>query len=228
MQIELTINGERRWLATYPDEKLLDLLRRYGYMGVKKGCGEGTCGSCVILLDGKLVNSCILFAPMAAGRSVTTIEGLGTIEQPHFIQKEFVGAGAVQCGFCTPGMVLATKALLDDNPDPSEQDIKLALDGNLCRCTGYKKIIDGVERSARVHREILALTPPEPEPEPEDDFEPEPLQTMNQSVSEPGGEAVSQEEEPAPQDLEPEVPETEDRPELDHSQIDQGEAEGER
>ena len=149
MQIEITLNGEKRWFTTDPAESLLDLLRRYGLTGTKKGCGEGTCGSCLVLLDGEPVNGCLLFAPQAAGRDVTTIEGVGSVRAPHPIQEELVRAGAVQCGFCTPGMVLSIKALLDRDPDPDDEAIRLALDGNLCRCTGYVKIIEAVGTAAR-------------------------------------------------------------------------------
>jgi carbon-monoxide dehydrogenase small subunit len=154
MRIELTVNSETKYFRTSPDEKLLELLRRYGYMSVKKGCGEGTCGACTVIMDGSLVNSCLVFAPMAAGRSIVTVEGLGTVNDPHPYQEEFVKAGAVQCGFCTPGMILAVKSLLDQNPDPTDLDIRQALDGNLCRCTGYVKILDAVKNIiAREHEE---------------------------------------------------------------------------
>ena len=126
------------------------ILRYLGFTGVKKGCGEGTCGSCVVLLDGQPVNSCVIFTAATVGRELTTIEGLGDVDDPHVLQQEFVNAGAVQCGFCTPGMVLAAKALLDKDPSPSDKAIKTALDGNLCRCTGYVKIIDAVKNAAAV------------------------------------------------------------------------------
>ena len=148
MKITLTING-REHLSDVPEEEhLLDTLRNLGYTGVKRGCDEGTCGTCVILLDGKPANSCMLFSHGSQGAEITTIEGLGTPQNPHLIQRAFVDAGAVQCGFCTPGMVLCTKALLDTNPNPTEDEIKFALDGQLCRCTGYVKIIDAVKRAA--------------------------------------------------------------------------------
>jgi aerobic-type carbon monoxide dehydrogenase small subunit (CoxS/CutS family) len=153
MRIEVTLNGENRCFVTDPDESLLDLLRRYGLTGTKKGCGEGTCGSCLVLLDGQPVNGCLLFAPQVAGRAVTTIEGVGSVRAPHPIQEELVRAGAVQCGFCTPGMVLSIKALLDRDPDPDDEAIRLALDGNLCRCTGYVKILEAVGTAARRLRE---------------------------------------------------------------------------
>jgi carbon-monoxide dehydrogenase small subunit len=148
MEITLTINGEKMTCPIEPGERLLDTLRARGYLGVKKGCGEGTCGTCSVILDGRLVTSCLVFSAAAEGARVTTIEGLGDPNHPHVIQQEFVKAGAVQCGFCTPGMVLATKALLDARPDPTEDDIRVALDGNLCRCTGYVKIIEAVKSSA--------------------------------------------------------------------------------
>ncbi len=149
MRIRITINGESRYFITDAEESLADMLRRYGYVGVKIGCSEGTCGTCSILMDGKHVLSCVILAVQASGREVVTIEGLGTVAEPHPIQVEFVKAGAVQCGFCTPGMVLATKALLDANPDPDIEEIGNALDGTLCRCTGNTKIVDAVVCSGR-------------------------------------------------------------------------------
>jgi carbon-monoxide dehydrogenase small subunit len=148
MKVTLTINGEKIACEAPADEKLLDTLRRLGFTGAKKGCGEGTCGSCVVLIDGRPANSCLVFTASVEGRTVTTIEGLGDPAHPHPIEEEFVKAGAVQCGFCTPGMVLSAKALLDVNPSPTEEQIKAALDGNLCRCTGYVKIIEAVRNAA--------------------------------------------------------------------------------
>lgn len=149
MKVTFTLNGEQRTYHADPDEKLLDSLRILGLTGVKRGCSEGTCGSCSVIIDGKLVTSCLVYTVSVAGADITTIEGLGTTNTPHPIQKAFVDSGAVQCGYCTPGMVLATKVLLDANPTPGEEDIRKALDGNLCRCTGYVKIIEGVEAAAR-------------------------------------------------------------------------------
>lgn len=149
MQVTATINGEKRSFQAEPDEKLADALRRLGLTGVKKGCGEGTCGSCVVLLDGRAVNACLVFVPAIEGRQVVTIEGVGTTDAPHPLQTAFVDAGAVQCGFCTPGMVLSAYSLLRDNPHPSREDIVDAIAGNLCRCTGYAKIIEAVERASR-------------------------------------------------------------------------------
>jgi aerobic-type carbon monoxide dehydrogenase small subunit (CoxS/CutS family) len=144
----LSINGTEMRISLRGDEVLLDLLRGLGYTEVKEGCREGACGSCLVLLDGVLVNSCQILAASALGREITTVKGLGTFHQPHPIQEAFVEAGAVQCGFCTPGMVLATFALLKKNPSPSEEQIGHALDGNLCRCTGYVKIIEAVKLAA--------------------------------------------------------------------------------
>jgi aerobic-type carbon monoxide dehydrogenase small subunit (CoxS/CutS family) len=144
----LSINGTEMRISLRGDEVLLDLLRGLGYTEVKEGCREGACGSCLVLLDGVLVNSCQILAASALGREITTVKGLGTFHQPHPIQEAFVETGAVQCGFCTPGMVLATFALLKKNPSPSEEQIGHALDGNLCRCTGYVKIIEAVKLAA--------------------------------------------------------------------------------
>jgi len=149
MKVTFTLNGERVTYNAAPDEKLLDSLRLMGRTGVKRGCSEGTCGSCSVILDGKLVTACLIYTVSAGGAEITTIEGLGTSSDPHPIQKAFVESGSVQCGFCTPGMVLATKVLLDANPNPGEGEIRKALDGNLCRCTGYAKIFDGVKAAAK-------------------------------------------------------------------------------
>lgn len=150
MEIKLTVNGILRTLEVEPEERLLDVLRnRLHLMGTKEGCGEGECGACTVILDGQTVNSCLVLAVQAAERKVTTIEGLGDRHTPHPIQRAFVEEGAVQCGFCTPGMVLSAKALLDRNPRPGREEIARALSGNLCRCTGYDKIIRAVERAAK-------------------------------------------------------------------------------
>jgi carbon-monoxide dehydrogenase small subunit len=144
----VSINGTELQIALRGDEVLLDILRNLGYTEVKEGCREGACGSCLVLLEGVLVNSCQVLAASAFGKEITTVKGLGTFHQPHSIQEAFVEAGAVQCGFCTPGMVLATFALLKKNPRPTEEQIRHALDGNLCRCTGYVKIIEAVKLAA--------------------------------------------------------------------------------
>ena len=149
MRFSTRINGMAREIECEPGETLFEVLRRIGLKGVKQGCDrEGTCGACTVLLDGKPVLSCITPAPKVAGREVVTVEGLGDITRPHPIQQAYADAGAVQCGYCTPGMVLATKALLDTTPDPTNEQIAQALSGNLCRCTGYVKIFDAVHDAA--------------------------------------------------------------------------------
>jgi len=148
IEITLTINGRRKILQAEPGESLLKLLRKAGYVEVKTGCEAGDCGSCLVLLDGRPVNSCMVLAPSVDGAEVTTVRGVGTQRAPHPIQIALVEAGGVQCGYCTPGIVIAAYALLRSNPTPSEREIREALDGNLCRCTGYEKIIAGVRLAA--------------------------------------------------------------------------------
>ena len=151
MRFTTRINREKRTINCEAGDTLFDVLRGLGLKGVKQGCDrEGTCGACAVLLDGVPVLSCITPAPKAAGREVTTIEGLGNPTHPHPIQAAFVKAGAVQCGYCTPGMVLATSALLNRAARPTDEQIAEALSGNLCRCTGYVKIFDAVRDAALV------------------------------------------------------------------------------
>jgi carbon-monoxide dehydrogenase small subunit len=150
MKLELTINDQERELEVKPGELLLDVLRAAGYLGVKRGCEAGTCGSCVVLVDGVPQFSCLLLAAAQHGRQVTTIEALGSPEHPHPIMQAFAEEAGVQCGYCVPGMVLSSKALLDADPDPDEAAIKTALDGHLCRCTGYVKQIAAVRRAAEL------------------------------------------------------------------------------
>ncbi len=152
MKITLTINRREGEYEIQGNETLLDLLRREGYRGAKKGCGEGHCGSCTVIMDGRAVKSCVVLAGQAHQKEIITIEGLGTADNPHPLQKHFVEAGAVQCGFCIPGMILAAKTLLDENPRPREEDVREALDGNLCRCTGYVKQLEAVTSAAREMR----------------------------------------------------------------------------
>ncbi|RLE35091.1 (2Fe-2S)-binding protein [Candidatus Acetothermia bacterium] len=147
--IRLKINGREREVSLPPNVTLLRVLRDLGYVDVKNGCEKGDCGACAVLLDGKLVNSCLVLAWQADGREILTASGLGSIEHPHPIQEAFADTGAVQCGYCTPGMIMATKALLDVNPDPSEEEIREAISGNLCRCTGYAQIVEAVAEAAR-------------------------------------------------------------------------------
>lgn len=145
MNLNVTINGKKKNIAIEPGDILLDVLRKAGYNGVKSGCRTGDCGACVVLINGLPANSCLILAANVDGEEITTIEGIGTLDNPHPIQKSFVEKGAVQCGYCTPGMILSTKALLDKNKKPTDNEIKKALDGNLCRCTGYVKIIEAVK-----------------------------------------------------------------------------------
>jgi len=143
--LRFTVNEEPREIAVEPWWTLLDVLRdQLELTGAKKGCDRGDCGACTVLLDGKPIVSCTTLAVQADGRRVTTIEGLMLEGSPHPLQQAFVDVGAVQCGFCTPGMVLAAKALLDENPSPTEDDVREAIAGNLCRCTGYAKIVEAV------------------------------------------------------------------------------------
>jgi carbon-monoxide dehydrogenase small subunit len=147
--ITLTINGRRHQPNVEPNTTLLQVLRKLGYTDVKSGCEKGDCGACAVLLNGDAVNSCLVLALQADGAEVMTNVGLGTLDDPHPIQEAFADAGAVQCGFCTPGMVVSAKALLDRNPNPTEGEIREAIAGNLCRCTGYAQIVDAVQLAAQ-------------------------------------------------------------------------------
>ena len=149
MRLRCTVNGRRMERDIEPDLRLLDFLREALHLtGTKEGCGEGECGACTVLLDGQAVNSCLVFAMQADGVEILTIEGLSDGHALHPIQQAYVETGAVQCGFCTPGFIMATYALLQGNPDPSEEEIMSGLEGNLCRCTGYGKILDAVKLAA--------------------------------------------------------------------------------
>lgn len=149
MLINLKVNGEARQMTIQPGETLLEVLRRSGYLGVKHGCEDGSCGVCTVLLDGKAVHSCVMLAAQAEGHSITTIEGIGSREHLHPLQAAFVENGAVQCGYCTPAMILSAKALLDENPHPTETEVREALGSVLCRCTGYVKPVEAVLRVAQ-------------------------------------------------------------------------------
>ncbi len=145
LMIELTINGKKRKVETTISTRLLDLLRDDLHLtGTKEGCGKGECGACTVIMNGELVASCLILAPQADGAVITTIEGVGDDKYLDPIQEAFVETGAVQCGFCTPGMILAAKKLLEENPHPTEEEIKRGISGNLCRCTGYQKIFDAI------------------------------------------------------------------------------------
>lgn len=153
IEVIFTLNGKETRVSSDPNRTLLEVLRNdLGLTGTKDACGgEGECGACTVILNGKPVNSCLLFIGQVMGQNITTIEGLSEKGDYHPIQKAFVKAGAVQCGYCTPGAVLASKALLDNNPHPSDQEISDGLSGNLCRCTGYKKMVDAIHLAAERH-----------------------------------------------------------------------------
>ena len=149
VEISLTLNGRQETATVEATELLVDMLRgRFGLTGTKKACGTGDCGSCTVILDGEAVRSCILLAAGVDGKTLLTIEGIGNAWSIHPIQQAFVDAGAVQCGYCTPGMIMTAKALLDKNQNPTVEEIKEALSGNLCRCTGYTKIVEAVQMAA--------------------------------------------------------------------------------
>lgn len=148
-EISIVLNGQKKVFKVQSDEILLDVLRRFGYKGTKKGCDTGDCGACAVLMDNVPVLSCLIPAVRAHGCQIITIEGIGTVGKPHPIQEAFVETGAVQCGFCIPGMIITAKGLLDRNPKPDEEQIKKYLDGNLCRCTGYIKQIEAVKLAVK-------------------------------------------------------------------------------
>jgi carbon-monoxide dehydrogenase small subunit len=148
--INLRLNGQPQELAVEPHWTLLETVREaLGYTGAKEGCGTGDCGACSMIVDGRLITSCLMLAPQAEGRSITTIEGLSHNGTLHPVQQAFVDTGGVQCGFCTPGMVMAAAALLEKNNKPTLEEIREGLAGNLCRCTGYTKIFEAVELAAQ-------------------------------------------------------------------------------
>lgn len=148
--IHLKVNGEDYDLTIRPWATLLEVIREdLGLTGAKEGCGEGECGACTVIMDGKAVNACIMLAAEADGKEIITIEGLADGERMHPIQEAFVEIGGLQCGFCTPGMILSTKVLLDANPSPTDAEIRKGLEGNFCRCTGYTKIIESVKVAAQ-------------------------------------------------------------------------------
>lgn len=154
-QIKVTVNGILYELSVQPWETLLDVIREHlGLTGTKEGCGLGECGACTIIMDGKTVNSCLVLAVEADNRVITTIEGLANGDELHPIQEAFVKCGGLQCGFCTPGMIMSTKALLENNPSPDEEEIRKGIAGNFCRCTGYTKIIESVKVAAKNMRRV--------------------------------------------------------------------------
>lgn len=151
--IRITVNDARLEALADPHQTLLEVLRNSGHVEVKCGCEKGDCGACAVLLDGEAVDACLTLAWIADGREVKTVKGIGTAANPHPLQTAFIGEGSVQCGYCIPGMIVAAKALLDTNPDPTDADIRVALSGNLCRCTGYTKIFSAIHTAARLLRE---------------------------------------------------------------------------
>jgi carbon-monoxide dehydrogenase small subunit len=154
MTINFLLNGKKTTIDTEPNRRAVDVLREdLGLTGTKEGCGAGECGACTILVDGESRLSCLMLAAQLAGRKITTIEGISSDERLHPLQEAFIQHGAVQCGFCTPGMILSADALLKHNPHPNRADIRTGLSGNLCRCTGYQKIVDAVEATARREEE---------------------------------------------------------------------------
>jgi carbon-monoxide dehydrogenase small subunit len=149
-KIKIKVNGNEYELMIEPSETLIDVLRnRLGFTGTKEGCGVGDCGACTVLVDGKAVNSCLMLCIAAEGRDILTIEGVASNGELHPIQKAFVDEGAIQCGYCTPGMVLSSMALLEEIQLPTKEEIKFRIAGNLCRCTGYTKIIKAIEAAAK-------------------------------------------------------------------------------
>ena len=153
--VRLEVNGIVHTVDAWPMQRLLDVLREdLKLTGVKEGCGEGECGACSVLLDGVLVNSCLVPISQAEGASITTIEGLATNGRPHPIQQAFIKHGGTQCGFCTPGMIMAVVSLLRDNPNPSEAEIRNGIAGNLCRCTGYVRILESVVQAAKSMQQV--------------------------------------------------------------------------
>ena len=144
--VQFTINGESKTFITEPDEKLLDLLRREGYKGAKFGCGQGTCGSCTVLMDGRAVYSCLLYAMQVEGHEIRTIESIGTHDNPSEFQQELIDGGAVQCGYCIPGMIMSATALMENETHFDDETVREYMDGNLCRCTGYEKIWSALRR----------------------------------------------------------------------------------
>ena len=149
--VKINVNGREYEISTEARRTLLDVLRYdLRLTGTKEGCGVGSCGSCTVLMDGNAVNSCLVFIGEVEGKDITTIEGLSKDGKLHPIQQAFIDEGAVQCGFCTPGMILAAKALLDSNPQPDEAEIRKGISGNLCRCTGYDKIVRAIMRVVKL------------------------------------------------------------------------------
>jgi len=154
--VRLQVNGEKREVDASPTKSLLDVLREDLFLtGTKRGCDSGECGACTVIMNGKAVNSCLVLATELDGSEITTIEGLGrSAEELHPLQKSFIEKGAVQCGFCTPGIIMTAKAFIDMNPEPTEEEVRDAISGNLCRCTGYTKIVNAILAGAEEVRRL--------------------------------------------------------------------------
>ncbi len=150
--ITLRVNGRTEQASVPPHRTLLETLRMMGHVDVKCGCEKGDCGACAVLVEGSAIDSCLTLAWVCEGKEITTVAGLGSNAAPHPLQEALMNGGGIQCGYCTPGMIIAAKSLLDRNPDPTEDDIRVALSGNLCRCTGYTKIFEAVSSAAAVLR----------------------------------------------------------------------------
>jgi aerobic carbon-monoxide dehydrogenase small subunit len=152
-EIRITVNGKLYELSVRPHATLLEVIREdLGFTGTKEGCGVGECGACTVIMNGKSVNACLVLAPEADGKEITTVEGLAQGEKLDPIQQAFYEIGGLQCGFCTPGMIMSTKALLAETPEPTDQEIRKGLEGNFCRCTGYTKIFESVREASRKSR----------------------------------------------------------------------------
>lgn len=157
--IRLNVNGEEHEVIAAPRESLLDVLRNRLFLtGTKEGCNEGDCGACTVMMDGRPVNACLVLAVEAEGQKILTVEGLARGPQLHPLQESFLKHGGFQCGFCTPGMLMSAKALLDENPDPTDEEIRNGISGNLCRCTGYTKIVESIREAARSMQEPGVLS----------------------------------------------------------------------
>ncbi|MFQ5796224.1 MAG: (2Fe-2S)-binding protein [Candidatus Bipolaricaulia bacterium] len=152
MELLVRVNGAEQKFEISPGDLLVDVLRQAGYLSVKVGCRTGDCGTCTIILDGQAINCCLMLAAQANGKEIVTIEGLASENRLHPLQEQFLEQGAVQCGFCIPGMILSAKVLLDENPNPREGQVREVLGGNLCRCTGYEKPVQAVLAAAQVMR----------------------------------------------------------------------------
>lgn len=157
LPITLNVNGDDYYISVYPTTTLVDAIREeVGLTGTKKGCAAGECGACTVHLDGEPVASCMTLAVQAVGHQITTIEGLANENTMSLVQQAFMERGAIQCGYCTPGFIMVAKALLDRNPNPTEEEVRTAISGNLCRCTGYQKIVDAIMDTARRMQEVEA------------------------------------------------------------------------